>query len=69
VTASARSLPAFTSGTTVSAEAKKKSTCPPSSAAIAGLLPLKGTCVIFTPASLANFSASTWVELPMLPEA
>ena len=69
VTASARSLPAFTCGSTAATLANIMSTSPASSAVVAGAPPLYGTWTTFTPAMTLNISPAMWKPLPLLAEA
>ena len=46
---------------TVEGPVESASTCPPSSATTAGPAPVKGTCSIFTPATLSSISMGTCI--------
>ena len=56
VTASPRSLPVLINSMEEGREANEASTCPPSKAVSAGLLPPNGTWTMLTPAIILNSS-------------
>ena len=67
VIARPRRRPACTSGSTEGGVAKDNWTSPASSDCAAGPPPLKGTCIISTPATRENSTAAMWGAEP-LPE-
>ncbi|MCY1371511.1 hypothetical protein D9M69_586610 [compost metagenome] len=64
VTASARSVPAFTCGSTPGIVVNMKSIWPPIRSVIAGPPPLYGTCVNCSLAALLNISPARWPGVP-----
>ena len=69
LTASASSLPSFTSGRADAMGAKNQSSRPPTTSVNASGVPLNGTCCASMPARSLNFSAFMWVALPMPADA
>ena len=69
VTASARRLPAFASGSAVVMLSKVIVTWPPTTSCSAGGLPLYGTCCMSTPAMLLKSSPDRCCDVPLPLEA
>ena len=68
VTASARSLPAFTCGMALARLSNMNCVSPASSACVAGAPPLNGMWTMSVPVSTLNSSPARWPALPLLPE-
>src|SRR6266545_202409 len=68
VTASARSLPAFTCGIALARLSNISCVSPASSACVAGAPPLNGTWTIAAAVSTLKSSPARWPALPVLPE-
>ena len=69
VSAMARIFPDLMCGSGAGIWSKSTGTCPPSTAATAGALPLNATCRIFVPACRLKYSHDRCPVLPMLEEA